>query len=98
MIEYVSDIKAAFDQKLGFITEIRDFLGSIFGAVIDPNPDPPEFNVNLPGGKWGNGSVRIIDFSIFAQYRSYILNFIRVLLWVPFLIKLYKRLPALIYQ
>lgn len=96
--EYVTDIKDMFDGKFTFISEIRDFLGNLFGAVIDPDPAPPEFMINLPGGKWGQGSVKIIDFSLFAPYRSFILNFIRVLLWIPFLLKLYRRLPQLVYQ
>lgn len=95
---YVTDIKEMFDGKFTFISEIRDFLGNIFGAVVDPNPDPPEFRINLPGGKWGAGSVKIINFSLFAPYRAFILNFIRVTLWIPFLLKLYKRLPSLVYQ
>ena len=95
---YVTDIKEMFDGKFTFMSEIRDFLGNLFGAVVDPNPDPPEFRINLPGGKWGTGSVQIIDFSLFAPYRAFILNFIRVLLWIPFLLKLYRRLPQLVYQ
>lgn len=96
--EFINDIKTILDNKFSFISEIGSFLGNILGAVIDTNPEPPEFKVNLPGGKWGSGSVQIIDFSIFAEYRQYILNFIRVILWIPFLIKLYKRLPSLVYQ
>ena len=95
---YVTDIKEMFDGKFTFISEIREFLGNIFGAVIDPDPAPPEFKINLPRGKWGQGSVKIIDFSLFAPYRPFILNFIRVLLWIPFLLKLYRRLPSLVYQ
>lgn len=95
---YVTDIREMFDGRFTFISEIRDFLGNLFGAVIDPNPDPPEFMINLPGGKWGQGSVEIIDFSMFAPYRAFILNFIRVLIWIPFLLKLYRRLPQLVYQ
>jgi len=95
---YVADIKEMFDGKFVFISEIREFLGNLFGAVIDQDPDPPEFKINLPGGKWGTGSVKIIDFSLFAPYRQYILNFIRVTLWIPFMLKLYKRLPSLVYQ
>lgn len=95
---YVTDIKVMFDGKFTFISELRDFLGNLFGAVVDPNPAPPEFRINLPGGKWGAGSVKIIDFSLFAPYRAFILNFIRVTLWIPFLLKLYKRLPSLVYQ
>ena len=96
--EYVTDIKEMFDGKFTYISEIRDFLGNLFGAVVDLDPNPPEFEINLPGGKWGQGSVKIIDFSLFAPYRAFILNFIRVLLWIPFLLKLYKRLPQLVYQ
>jgi len=96
--DYVTDIKEMFDGKFTFISEIRDFLGNLFGAVVDPDPDPPEFKINLPGGKWGTGSVIIIDFSLFATYRAFILNFIRVLLWIPFMLKLYRRLPSLVYQ
>jgi len=95
---YVTDIREMFDGKFTFISEIRDFLGNLFGAVVDPDPNPPKFEINLPGGKWGTGSVQIIDFSLFAPYRAFILNFIRVLLWIPFLLKLYRRLPSLVYQ
>lgn len=96
--EYVTDIKEMFDGKFTFINQIRDFLGNLFDAVVDPDPNPPEFEINLPGGKWGQGKVQIIDFSLFARYRPFILNFLRVLLWIPFLMKLYRRLPQLIYQ
>ena len=58
--EYVTDVKTIFDNKFTFISDIRNFLGSLFGAVIDPNPDPPEFTINLPGGKWGQGSVKLL--------------------------------------
>lgn len=95
--EFVSEIKELIDGKFAFITEIQEFLSNLFGAVIDPNPAPPEFTINLPGGKWGSGSVQIIDFSIFAPYRTYILNFIRVTLWIPFLLKLYRRLSSMVY-
>lgn len=95
---YVNEIREIFDDKFTFISEIRDFLGSLFGAVINTDPKPPEFTINLPGGKWGQGSIKIIDFSLFAPYREFILNFIRVLLWIPFLLKLYRRLPSLVYQ
>jgi len=96
--EYVTDIKVMFDGKFTFISDLRDFLGNLFDAVVDPDPNPPEFEINLPGGKWGQGKVQIIDFSMFARYRPFILNFFRVLLWIPFLMKLYRRLPELIYQ
>lgn len=96
--DYVTDTKEMLDGKFTFISEIRDFLGNLFGAVVETDPAPPEFMINLPGGKWGQGSVKIIDFSLFAPYRTFILNFIRVLLWIPFLLKLYRRLPSLVYQ
>jgi len=98
MIEYVTDIKDTMDEKMGFFAETRDFLGSIFGAVVETDPEPPKYEVSLSGGKWGTARVKIIDFSLFAQYRSYILNLIRVFLWIPFLMKLYRRLPSLIYK
>jgi len=98
MINYATEIKDALDEKMSFITEIKEFLGNIFGAVIEPDPEPPKFEITLPGGKWGQGEIKIIDFSIFARYRPFILNFMRVLLWIPFLIKLYRRLPGLVYQ
>ena len=95
--EFRTDIKAIFDNKFSFINEIRDFLAFIFSSPIIDNPGPPEFKITLPGGKWGTGSVQIIDFSIFEDYRLFIINFVRVFLWIPFLIKLYKRLPSIVY-
>ena len=95
--EFRTDIKAVFDNKFSFISEIGNFLAFILSSPIIDNPSPPEFKINLPGGKWGTGSVQIIDFSIFEDYRIFIINFMRVLLWIPFLIKLYKRLPSIVY-
>lgn len=97
MEDFRTDIKEMFDNKFSFISEIRDFLAFIFSSPIIDNPGPPEFKINLPGGKWGSGSVQIIDFSIFEDYRLFIINFIRVILWIPFLIKLYKKLPSIVY-
>lgn len=96
--DFTNDIKTVLESKFGFVAEIREFLGNIFGIVINTDPEPPDFSISLPGGKWGSGKVKVIDFSMFAQYRTFILNFMRVLLWIPFLIKLYKRLPSMIYQ
>jgi hypothetical protein len=98
MMNYATEIKDELDEKMGFITEIKESLGNIFGAVIEPDPVPPKFEITLPGGKWGQGKIKIIDFSIFAQYRPFILNFMRVLLWIPFLMKMYRRLPQLVYK
>ena len=95
--EFRTEIKAIFDNKFSFISEIRDFLAFIFSSPNIDNTGPPEFKITLPGGKWGSGSVQIIDFSIFEDCRLFIINFIRVLLWIPFLIKLYKRLPSIVY-
>lgn len=95
---FANDIKQSFDGKFAFISEIGDVLKSLFSGVYETDPEPPEFAINLPGGKWGEGRVKVIDFSIFAEYRQYILNLIRVMLWIPFLIKLYKRLPNIVYK
>ncbi len=95
---FASDIKQSFDGKFEFISEIGNALKKLFGGVFDTDPEPPEFTVNLPGGKWGEGKVKVIDFSLFADYRPFILNFIRVMLWIPFLIKLYKKLPDIVYK
>ena len=95
--QFIGEIKDVFDEKFQFVDEIGNYLVRLFGAVYDENPDPPSFTVTLPGGKWGTGTIEIIDFSIFADYRFYIRNFIRLILWVPFLMRLYKRLPSVIY-
>jgi len=95
---FANEIKQSFDGKFAFISEIGDVLKSLFSGAYETDPEPPEFTVNLPGGKWGEGRVNIIDFSIFADYRLYILNFFRVMLWIPFIIKLYKRLPNIVYK
>lgn len=94
---FVSDIKQAYDEKFAFTHQVGYVLGRLFGAVINENPEPPSFTITLPGGKWGTGTVKIIDFGVLSDYRFFIRNFIRVLIWVPFLMKLYKKLPSIIY-
>lgn len=95
--QFISDLKEIYDEKFAFVHQIGYIFGRLFGAVLNESSEPPSFSITLPGGKWGSGSLKIIDFSVFSEYRFFIRNFIRVLLWIPFLIKLYKKLPSIIY-
>lgn len=92
---YFTDIKTTFDSKLPIIGTISSVVNSIKDATV--NGDAPDFKVSLPGGKWGNGQVSIFNFAILAPYRDTILTILRVLIWLPFILKQYKRIPKVIY-
>jgi hypothetical protein len=83
-----------FSEKFAFYLDFKDFLSSVTTAV--QSPEPPVFNVTLPGGIWGDGMYTVIDFSYYIQYRPYILDFTRFIAWFFFVKSVYRRTPRII--
>lgn len=91
---YWNEIYNNFNSKLPIIAQIKEFLVEV--RYVSYSENIPEFEVTF-NNKYGNGTYEIIDFSYFAEYRNYILNFIRFIAWFYYLKRLYKKLPSIVY-
>lgn len=91
------ELKVEFDNRLpiiGTFTEIFDSITQVQSKSI--RSTSPTFTMELPS-KWGGQTVEVINFAPIDPYIPYIKTLIRILLWIPFIIKMYKRLPQVIY-
>lgn len=78
-----------FNQKFGIFTQFKTILVDLFDVNNDSNP--PEFKMTL----WGT-TVNIADFSAFAVVREFLQVLVLGFAWFGFLLRTYKRAPALI--
>lgn len=90
-MNYFTDIKGAFDNKIPIVGQLFDFFKVIATATVLDAP-APQFMLNYQGV-----SMSIIDFSFVLEYRTIIVNFIRFTAWFFFLKRLYNRIPSMIY-
>lgn len=70
----VTDLKDTFLERFLPIVTVFDAFISI--KNYENSTVPPSFTVTMPE-KYGSGTFEIIDFDMFHQYRTLILNFIR---------------------
>ena len=91
------ELKVEFDNRLPIIGTFTDLLTSITeGQSKRIRSTSPTFTMELPS-KWGGQTVQVINFDPIDPYVPYIKTLIRFFLWIPFIIKMYKRLPQVIY-
>lgn len=89
------ELKEVIDDRLPIIGTLKDVLDTITG-VQSVESTKPKIEVELPG-KWGGQKVQIINFDVIDPYVPYVKTFIRFLIWIPFIIKIYRRIPNIIY-
>lgn len=90
-----NELRVVFDERLPIIGTLTELFNSIT-QVQNIDSTKPKFTMELPG-KWGGKTVEIINFDVIDPYVPFIKTFIRFLIWIPFIIKIYKRLPQIIY-
>lgn len=90
-----NEVKVEFDNRLPIIGTLTELFNSITQAQSIQSTKP-KFEIELPS-KWGGQKVEVINFDIIDPYIPYVKTFIRFLIWIPFLIKIYRRLPQIIY-
>lgn len=95
--EKFNDLKVDIDDRLPIIGTLTDLFNSITQPQVRAaNSTKPTFTIDLPG-KWGGQTVEIINFDIIDPYVPYVKTLIRIFIWIPFIIKIYRRLPQIIY-
>jgi len=89
---YAENIKNTWDRKFGVFGQFSE-LADEFIEVLEARADDgaPNFEIELYDQK-----MNIIDFSFFDDYIDYIRIIIVALLWIAFVIRMYKRLPRII--
>lgn len=91
------ELKDVLDDRLPIIGTFKDLFTSITEVQSQSiNSTSPTFTMELPS-KWGGQTVQVINFAPIDPYVPYIKTLIRFFLWIPFIIKIYKRLPQVIY-
>jgi hypothetical protein len=91
------ELKGVLDDRLPIIGTFTDLFNSITEVQSQSiNSTSPTFTMELPS-KWGGQTVEVINFDPIDPYVPYIKTLIRFFLWIPFIIKIYKRLPQVIY-
>jgi hypothetical protein len=89
------ELKGVLDERLPIIGTFTGIFNSIT-QVQSIDSTSPTFTMELPS-KWGGQTVQVINFAPVDPYVPYIKTLIRFFLWIPFIIKMYKRLPQVIY-
>ena len=92
--EKFSKLISIIYEKFPFIEQLANVVNPSTVSVTFAER-APSLSFTLPA-KYGGGTYQLVDFSYFDQYRDFILNFIRVVIWFPFLKWLYGRIPGLI--
>lgn len=93
------ELKEALDDRLpiiGTLTELFNSMTQNQTRIQSMGSTKPTFTMELPE-KWGGQTVEVINFDIIDPYIPYVKTIIRFMIWIPFLIKIYKRLPQIIY-
>ena len=91
--DHFTELHNEINTKLGFIGQVKELVYSLFP---DNSPNslttPPNWKITYKGV-----TVTLIDWSAFEQYRGYLHSIIIFIMWASFLIRLYKRIPLIIY-
>lgn len=93
--EKFNEVKVEFDNRLPIVGTLTELFNTIT-QTKSIQSTKPKFEIELPS-KWGGQKVEVINFDIIDPYIPYVKTFIRFLIWIPFLIKIYRRLPQIIY-
>lgn len=90
-----NELKVVIDDRLPIIGTLTEVFNTITEAQSIESTKP-KFEMELPS-KWGGQKVEVINFDVIDPYIPYVKTFIRFLIWIPFIIKIYRRLPQIIY-
>lgn len=84
-------INNEFSSRFGFIYQIKDLVFSFISS--DFSYSTPDFPITIYGT-----SVNVSAFDFFDKYKSLIHGIILSFAWIPFLIRLFRRIPSIIFM
>lgn len=91
--DHFGELNEKINSKFGFINQVKELVYSLFPENSTYSlVGPPNWTITYEGT-----TVEIIDWTAFEKYRGYLHGLIIFIMWSSFLIRLYKRIPAIIY-
>lgn len=90
--DHFGELNTKINSKFGFIGQVKDLVYSLFPENTTLSNTPPNWTITYEGI-----TVNIIDWSAFEKYRGYLHGLIIFIMWGAYLIRLYKRIPSIIY-
>lgn len=90
--DHFGELNNKINIKFGFIHQVKDLVYSLFPENTTLSYAPPNWSVTYEGV-----TINIIDWSAFEKYRGYLHGLIIFIMWGAYLIRLYKRIPSIIY-
>jgi len=86
--DHFTELSNKFNQKFAFISQIEELVSDLFTVSSTASDSAPEWNITYEGT-----TVNIIDFTAFEQYRGVVHGIIIAVMYIPFFLRLYRRLP-----
>ena len=91
--DHFGDLNDKINSKFGFIGQVKELVYTLFNLNEEEGYEStPNWSVTYEGV-----TVDIIDWTPFEKYRSYFHGLVLSIMWISFLHRLYKRIPAIIY-
>lgn len=91
--DHFGELSENINSKFGFINQVKELVYSLFNLNNEESYEgTPNWSITYEGV-----TVDIIDWTAFEKYRGYFHGLIIFIMWGSYLIRLYKRIPAIIY-
>lgn len=92
--ELINNNVSSIKNKFLFIDNIKNNINSMVSVITDTTKAPKfELNVN---SKWYSGTVTVIDFSWYDNYREFGDTVICMFCYLGFIWNIFKRLPDIV--
>lgn len=91
--DHFGELNEKITSKFGFIGQVKELVYSLFPENSTYSlVGPPNWTITYMGT-----TVTLIDWSAFEEFRGEFHMIIIFIMWASFFIRLYKRLPSIIY-
>lgn len=90
----INENTSTIKSKFSFVDNIKNNVNDMVDTITD-NTRVPKFQVNV-NSKWYTGTVTVVDFSWYDNYREFGDNVICIFCYLGFLWNIFKRLPDII--
>lgn len=90
----INNNTSTIKSKFGFIDNVKANVNDMVSIITD-NTKVPKFELNV-NSKWYSGTVTVVDFSWYDNYRDFGDSVICIFCYLGFLWNIFKRLPDII--
>lgn len=91
--DHFGELEENVKSKFGFIEQVKELVFTLFNLNEEEGYEgTPNWSISYSGVE-----VDIIDWTAFEKYRGFLHGIIIFIMWGSFIIRLYKRIPLIIY-